>query len=284
MAISHSGFELFSVGKLSRDGERCLKYQLIRLLIGSLAFKKNGRKYQQSVDYSDMPPSVQTLSPRNSFKGFISDYGVSYTPAKFVAESVLDNRNFYKDILIEFLNYFQQSSNGAHTAAFVYLYRILERMFYSVPLIYVSTQIDYYNTFGDLKDILKEDKIGEMGLYKKMLAQGRFMDSAELDLTYTLDFSNSTNAQRFYSVTEKLVKSFDSKDPAATELVIKFRSVGDLLSALRNRFFHTRTGDGNNNIKAESIFNSDEYFSFVNSVFCSYLAQVILNISVVKYK
>lgn len=284
MAISHSGFEIYSVGKLSKDGERCLKYQLIRLLIGSLGFKKDNRKYQQTVNYSEMPPSPQVMLPRDSFKNFMIDYGVSYTPGKFIAESILDNRNFYKDILVEFLNYFQQSSRGSHTAAFVYLYRVLERMFYSVPLIYVSTQADYYNTFDDLKNILKEDKIGEMGLYKKMLAQGRFIDAAELDLTYTIDFSPSANSSKFYAMTEKLVNTFESKDPAATELIIKFRNTGDILSSLRNRFFHTRTGDGKSNIKAESIFDSDEYFSFMNPIFCSYLAQVILNISAVKYK
>ncbi|MBL0942588.1 MAG: hypothetical protein IBJ00_07705 [Alphaproteobacteria bacterium] len=284
MAISHSGFELYSIGKMSRDGERCLKYQLIRLLIGSLGFKRDGRKYLQTVNYSDMPPSSQLLSPRDSFKAFIADYGVSYTPGRFIAESILDNRNFYKDILVEFLNYFQQTARQSHTAAFVYLYRVLERMFYSVPLIYVSTQTDYYNTFDDLKDILKEDKIGEMGLYKKMLGQGKFIDAAELDLTYAIDFSSSSNALKFYDVTERLVNNFDSKDRAAAELVIKFRNAGDLLSSLRNRFFHTRTGDGKSNIKAENMFDSDEYFSFVNPIFCSYLAQVILSISAVKYK
>lgn len=284
MTVSHSGFELFSVGKLSKDGERCLKYQLIRLLIGSLGFRKEGEKYIQAVDYSTMPPSPQAMRPRDAFNKFISDYGISYAPSKFIAASVLDNRNFYKDLLVEFLNYFHQASKKSHTAAFVYLYRALERMFYSVPLIYVSTQNDYYNTFDDLKDILKEDKIGEMGLYKKMLGQGKFIDAAELDLTYRIDFSTSTNSARFYAVTEKLINTFDSKDPATSELVVKFRNTGDLLSSLRNRFFHTRTGDGKSNIKAESVVSSDEYFSILNPIFCSYLSQVVLEIAAVKYK
>lgn len=280
----HSGFELVSVGRIPKDGDKSLQYQLVRLLIGALNFTRNSVIVRQNEDYSDIVVSRQSLPPRKAFDKFLSDYSLNVNQAKFIAETVLPNRGFYKDVLLEYFNFFYQTKRGCHTAAFVYLYRAMERMFYSVPLIYVGTQNDYYATFADLKDILKEDKTGEMGLYRKMLGQGRFIDAAKLDLTYTINFSASANAAHFYRVSESIINSFESKDQVASELVIKFRNVADLLSAIRNRFFHTRTGDGQKNIKADQMVDSDEYFSELNPVFCSYLSQVILEIVATKFR
>ena len=89
-----------------------------------------------------------------------------------------DNRDFYREILSEFLNFQIQAERGNDTSAFVFLYRILERISYSVPLLYTSTQSDFRGTFKDLKSILDADADGdgELGLFKKFLGKGQFSD------------------------------------------------------------------------------------------------------------
>jgi hypothetical protein len=170
-----------------------------------------------------------------------------------------------------------QTERKCDTAAFVFLYRILERIYYTVPLLYVSTQSDYFGTFKDLKDILREDAVGELGLYRKFLEQGKFIDPVKLDITYKIDFSTAgSNAAGHYRVTDSKFKNFHLLDKANSQLEIKFRHVADLLSSLRNRFFHSRTGDGQGNIKIHEVHDTDEYFSYLNPIFCSYLATISL--------
>ena len=75
-----------------------------------------------------------------------------------------------------------------------------------------------------------------------------------------------------------------SQDPLTNQVVIKFRDVTDLLVILRNRFFHSRTGDGKNNITVTQIINSDEFFGCVNMTFCSFLAIVALQTLAYQYQ
>lgn len=278
MSIIYNGFEITSLGRLPKDADKSIPYQLVRLLIGTAGVKKNNAEARQPIDYSDIGQAKQTLASKQAFHKFLTDYNSHANQNTFIKKSMLRNREFFKDILYEFVNYFSQSHRECHTGAFVFLYRALERMFYSIPLIYTSTQHDYYSTFKDLKELLKEEKIGEMGLYKKLLDKGKFIDATVLDVTYTINFSASSYAAQFYKVTTDKFKAFESVDQARAEVTIKFRHMADLLSTLRNRFFHTRTGDGQSNIKSEEIRDSDEFFSYLNPVFCSYISIVILHI------
>lgn len=285
MTAAYQGFEFNLIGAQPADADKSIPYQLLRLLIGTATIRLNNISVEQRTDFSNLMPSKQSLSPKKAVDKYFSEFSISTNQKKFIRESILGNRQFFKDILCEYAHYFYQTKKQSHTAAFVYIYRIMERMFYSVPLIYTQTQNDYYATFKELKEILNEEKVGEMGLYKKIVAQGKFIDKTKLDLLYTIDFSSSANSREFYNLTEKKFSSgFDSADPASAELKIKFREIPGLLTLLRNRFFHTRTGDGQANIRAEEIVSSDEYFKFLNPIFCSYLSVVILHIIAISFK
>lgn len=278
MAVNHPGFSISLLGSEPQGADRSFQYLLIRILTGTAKIHKGGTSFKQDIDYSEISMPTQALSPKKAVNKFLADFGINKTLKHILTHTVLINRTFFKDITYEYINYFTQRHKGCDTAAFVFLYRILERVLYSVPLIYTTTQTDYYNTFKDLKDILKEEKDGEFGLYNKLIDQGRLIDRAKLDVTYQIDFSSSNDSASFFKVTNGKFKHFDSIDQANAEFTIKFKHVSGLLRTLRNRFFHTRTGDGQLNIKPDDILDPDEYFSYVNPVLCSYLSQIVLHI------
>jgi len=263
-----------------RNSDRSYQYVLSRLLIGSLSFRFSDRNVLQKIDHSKMPSAPQLLPPGKAFSKFMSDYMLAGDSAKFIGVTSADNRAFFQDVLSEFSNYFYHSSRGGNTSAFVFIYRILERCSYSVPLLYTALARDFVGTFNSLKDQLSEEKMGELGLFKKFINEGKFIDAAILDSEFTIKFSSSYDLEENYI--SVINKNFGSKcqmiDIAGRQFTVKFRDVIELLIVVRNRFFHFGTGAGKNNIRSVSVINSDEFFSALNKVFASFMAVVVLKI------
>ena len=173
---------------------------------------------------------------------------------------------------------------GNNTSAFVFLYRILERISYSVPLLYTSTQSDFQGTFNDLKAILNADIEGELGMFKKFLGKGRFIDPLKLQVAQKISFSTvSGHAANYYDLTKDKFNKFVSTDQVSHEVEIKFSEIPEFLITIRNRFFHSRTGDGRKNITTIEMPDSDEYFGKINPVIASFLAIVTLQTVAAKY-
>ncbi|WP_418122517.1 hypothetical protein [Variovorax sp. 160MFSha2.1] len=235
------------------------------------------------MDYSSLPASTQTKTPAVAVKDFLVSYAVGGSVARFVKLTRADNRDFYRDILSEFLNYYIQAARGNNTSAFVFLYRILERISYSVPLLYTSTQSDFRGTFKDLKAILNADVEGELGLFKKFLGKGKFIDPLKLQVVQKVSLSTAVGGAAYYDLTCNRFSNFSSKDPAIHQVEIKFSDIPEFLITIRNRFFHLRTGDGRENITANEMLDSDEYFGKINPVILSFLAIVTLQTISAKY-
>lgn len=284
MIVQISGSTLQGLGNIPKHAEYSYQYLLLRLLLGTATVSRGGVSGKQATDYSSLPASPQTKSPLAAIKDFLTGYAVGGSVARFVKVTRADNRDFYREILGEFLNFYLQTIQGRNTGAFVFLYRVLERISYSVPLLYASTQSDYIGTFKDLKSILNSDIDGELGLFKKFLNQGKFIDIIKLQVNQKISFSSSSGyGQGHYALTCNKFKNFTSMDPVGQEVEIKFSDIHDFLITIRNRFFHSRTGDGRGNITALEMLDSDEYFGKVNPVIASFLAIVALHTISAKY-
>lgn len=285
MLITKDGVEYQTAGRLPKSAENSFQYLLVRLLTGEIKIKKGSTLVQQSVDYSTLPQSPQTRSPADAFIDFLSSANIGGSAQRFVKVTVGDNREFFREILAEFSNYFLQTQRTNHTTAFIHIYRILERISYSVPLLYCSTQKDFFGTFNDLKSLFKDDVSGELGLFKKFLAQGRFIDRIKLDATSSIYLTSANGHQdEFFSLTDRLYQHFHSTDAAGHHIEIKFSNIPSFLMTIRNRIFHARTGDGQSNVKMQEILDTDEYFACLNPIFCNFLAIVILRTIASKYQ
>ncbi len=282
--ISGTSIEGLS-GGISQNAARSYQYLLIRLLLGTVKVSRGGTRSKQIMDYSSLPATVQTMKPADAVRDFLMSYSIGGSVNRLIKVTRVDNREFYKEILSEFLNFQIQTARGSNTGAFVFLYRILERISYSVPLLYASTQSDFRDTFKDLRSILNADMKGELGMFKKFLDKGRFIESIKLCVAQNISFANlGGHDADYYKLTCDRFKRFVSKDPNAHELEIKFLDIPDFLITIRNRFFHSLTGDEKNNITTIEMPDSDEYFGRINPVISSFLAIVALQSIASKYR
>lgn len=245
------------------NAEKSNQYLLVRSLLGSIDIQTGGRSIAQTRDYSVFPGVDQALSAASAFQKFLKVYGLGCTPEAFIKRTAADNRAFYQDLLAEFSNYFLETERGSHTSAFVHLYRILERLSYSIPLLYCSLSRDYMGTFSDLKAMFASDndRSGEFGLFNKFLSQGKLIDTTLLDSAYRIDFSASPiNKRRHFELIQRHSDKFIGADDTTYQVEIKFRDVPELLRNVRNRFFHFRTGDGQRNISMREIYDTNGFF------------------------
>ena len=285
MQTTKDGLTYLAGGRCPVDCEKSYQYLLVRLLIGAMGVSKNSIQIRQLYDYSTLPHGIQAKTNSDAFADFLATSNIGGSAPKFVKATLADNRDFFRELLAEFGNYFVQSKRGSHATAFVHLYRAFERILYSAPLLYSSTQVDFIGTFNELKLLFKEDLMGELGLFKKFLRLGRFIDRLKLDATSTITFSSVNGYQSdYFKLTDRLYKEFHSTDSLSHQVSLTFKNTPDFLTILRNRLFHARTGDGKSNVKMQEVVDIDEYLYCLNPTFCNFLAIVTLQIISKKYQ
>jgi hypothetical protein len=270
--------------KLPVGADKCTQLFLLRLLLGSATVTKGKVVVQQRTNYSVFPCAPQVNLWSAALADFNVNYGVGLRAGEFVKRSVADNRAFFRDVLNEFSHYFLQTSRGAHIAAFVSLYRLLERFSYSVPLLYCSTQHDFGKTFDDLKKMFSTQAVGELGLFNKFLKVGGLIDRTVLDSHCQINFFSASGLEsKYYRAAEKSYPSFVSKDPTRNSLGLPFGDLGKLIVAVRNRFFHLLSGGWQENISMTEIWDADEYFECMNGIFCNFLSVILVSVLAHKY-
>lgn len=257
-------------GRKPSGWEKSHRFILARLLCGSCVIKAPGRvKLEQKTNYSIVLAKNNTT--QQTIKDFLKSYNIKITPQKFVKVDV--NRIFYETMLHEFSAYFIQSSRGAHTAAFVFLYRALEHLFYTSPLLYCANNKDYYGTFNNLKKFFngKSDQ-GEFGFFDNFLKSGNFIEKDTLSINLSVKFKSEAG----YKTVKEIIQP-KNYDDTRHELKVAFQEVPKFILLIRNRFFHQRTGDGQKNIKLKNIGSPDEFFSCLNPTFCNVLSILTLS-------
>jgi hypothetical protein len=286
MKITRGPFNYSSPGPTPNNAQNCNQYILTRLLLGNLKISYENKRHDQILDYSKLTPIQQTQSNAKAFSDFISNEGIAKSVNSFITKTITDNRPFYEDLLWEFSNYFHQTGIGSHTAAFIFLYRVLERVSYSIPALYFSCSNDYYATFNDLQNILNEGGQGELGLFKKFISQNNFLDQNEKSVIYDINFSSqsSLESKYFNTVQSKIKPNLAFHDISIHKMQIRLVDILDFFKNTRNRFFHSRTGDGQRNIRAQEIENTDEFFSIINPIFCSFSSFIVLRSITKKYQ
>jgi hypothetical protein len=285
VVVQLPGCRIEGLGNVPTNADKSFQYLLLRFLLGTATASRGSLRAKQSVDYSSLPAVVQAKTPRAAVTEFLTAFEVGCTASRFVKITIADNREFYREILCEFINCHLQTIQGRHTGAFVFLYRILERISFTVPLLYASTQTDYVGTFNDLKAMLNGEKDGELALFRKFLSQGRFIDELKLQVNQTVTFTSAGgHANAYFDLVTKRFKDFTSIDAVASEVEIEFSRIPQLLITLRNRFFHLRTGDGMKNISSTELPDSDEFFQRINPITFSFLAMITLHTLAAKYR
>jgi len=87
-------------------------------------------------------------------------------------QQLSENEDIYTVIEFELLNCLVARETGRYLEAFLFLYRILEGVSYSIPLMYVANQRSYTRSFNALKSFMSKNmKDGEIAFFKKFVQE-----------------------------------------------------------------------------------------------------------------
>lgn len=181
----------------------------------------------------------------------------------------LKNREFFARLENEFCNFLVYNSKGSHTTAFVFLYRIVEVISYSFPLIYAAKTYDFKHTYNVLKEVFDSNSgssKGELGFFKSAI-QVIFKESELMETSVDIDLNEEIEKnEKIYRAIRSVVNEQAIYHPDTvpnSKVSICFGQVSSFIIIIRNRFFHL-FNRGDKNLESHEIIDPDYFFSKIN--------------------
>lgn len=255
---------------------------LIRLLLGTLTIKHFSGERQISLEqrnnYSIAGILDDITLPEDRIKDFFSFEEFSNTEKESIGKYLRFNRrnHFVHEELLSELTQAMVWQEQSPIESFVHIYRTLEFMSYSFPLIYASKSMDYRGSYEKLKKFMSGDSDGELKFFKtflKELFKENILYEYEFDILFISDNVNLIQAELERAVSNNYY-IFEGET-----MKIRFANVADLLITLRNRYFHMLIGKGTDNFY-DIRYDKRELFSVMNPMFINWLTMIYKEIAV----
>ena len=252
---------------------------LFRLLLGTINIYDNSidEIIEQKITYSKIRDNFQVNTSNNPIQDwFTSDFGIDDLNYYFKLNN-RKNKNIFDELLSEFTWYFINKSRENHVAAFLNLYRALEYISYSFPMIFSSMTTNFYDTFDTFKSFFTSKDDGQLKFFNKFVS-ALFEDST-LRCRVPIDTFVDGNLldRKKKVIIQKLCSDFESADNGSV-LSISYLNLLDFMINLRNRYFHFQA-DRRNNISNIS-FNGDVFFAGLNDKFANWISMIYQEILV----
>jgi len=153
-----------------------------------------------------------------------------------------------------------------HISSFVYLYRTLEAIAFSFPMIYATKSRDFRLSFEQMrKNFSEKENQGELAVFKQFVHS---ISDGELQrVTYHLDISGLDAAviaalkKTLERICPKLMKQDDPMivvDSEAGMVTVPFLAMPDFIVSIRNAFVHLQSGSSRN-IAANEIYDIEDF-------------------------
>lgn len=253
---------------------------LIRLLSGNLSVKFNGAKIPQRVNY--FSPSLSSFGNKwgKDFSLLVGENIVAQDVARYISRKKSVNKPFYREILFEVLHFSVHKKRGSHTSAFIYIYRLLERVSYCFPLIYVSMTEDFKRTYNLIKSFFGDSKDkDELGFFKTFI-NTVFEDDEILSTTVDFDFNLSGQTAESAAAMCAVVKNVLGGELreegllGESQISIRYENVGRFIIALRNGFVHNLSRK--DNLRVDRLKDSDNLFEVINDKCVYWISSILL--------
>lgn len=248
----------------------------------------NNKKFAKEVFNSDnkeslfeLITSLQNKTYFTKLEKFLDEDFTLSDLSEVLNNRILTNRNkdFYKNLLNEFLNFHYYTYKKNHTLAFLHLYRILEYISYSFPLLYAISSKDFSKSFDSLRTIFTGEKDkGELKVFKDFITQ--IFKSNRIYSTLTIDIniiSDSVNYnERIYKTLNNICDKEIYDEARCIEnskFSINFLHFSSFIITIRNRFFHLKNSQSNN-IHSIDIVDANHFFELINHK-CAYFIGLI---------
>ena len=261
---------------------------LVRLLTGTLKIRNTftGEEIAQQINYSRLGREFKRIPSTKPIKDALSSPLKIDDLENYLIKTNHINNSYYNLLLEEFCSYFISCGRNSHTKAFLHLYRVLEYISYSFPLIYSSYSRDYFGTYNKLKNYFDTSK-SELLFFDSFTE--KILDNLLLDAELEFDFTSLPTilSRNYYQIIKKYIDASNLiVDNPNNNLSFQYRLFIKLIIDIRNRYFHFAIG-GQRNIKSTEIIESDYFFKLINEEVINWITIVyfeILNHSISQSK
>ena len=193
------------------------------------------------------------------------------------------NKEFFNRLENEICNFLTYQSKGNYTTSFIFIYRILEVISFSFPLIYASKTYDFKHTYGKLSEIFSNNSgnsKGELGFLKSAI-KVMFGDSDILKTSIDIDLNDEHEKnEKIFKAIKSVIdhKIFHTDTIENSKISIYFGDVSSFIITLRNRFFHL-FNRGDKNLESIEIIDPDYLFSKINEPVFSWICVLYIEIN-----
>ena len=255
---------------------RTSKYDILimRLLTSNIDIhsKKLNRRIKLNQNYTSFPLHQVKRKSTKQLKTLLQPFTLS-DYVRFSKKYYGRNIIFYHNLLQELTFYFFYTTEKQHQAAFVNLYRILEYISYSFPLLHSSHFGNYLGSFEAFRSYFTDVKTSEISFFDKFI-ENLYRGTAYLSYTTDFDFSQPdiTIANACYDAFFGLTKrtNWTTANRATFTLSIENRHLIHLFRNTRNKYFHFAVG-GSRNIQTTDLKDPDFFFEQINSKYLNWI-------------
>ncbi|HSD06512.1 hypothetical protein [Flavobacterium sp.] len=255
---------------------------IFRLISGTVNIKDN---YQDKI-YKIRDNNIKFPTEENPSLKYDTlleqfDESVSLEDLNYFFLKARANRKFYKSIEVELIKCLIAYKSDKFLESFIYLYRIIEGISYSIPLIFISKKDDYNKTYHDLQSYFGKDKDGELLFFKRFVSE-TFKDEDFYSSNITIDLNLVDIEElrpKYYELYLKKVNEKFVLDKSENSFIkIKFIGYYDLLIELRNRFFHNLKGSWQENFDSTELMFPDQFFKPITLHGINWLSIILFEI------
>lgn len=256
--------------------------RIFRMLTGTINCNDAylNKTYRFRKNHTNSPSSINTnLNQSIVEDNFpdevkLRDLNIFFRRARF-------NKDFYESIEPELIKCLISNEKGDYFQSFFYLYRVLEGISYTIPLIYVSKNKNYDKTFSQLQSFFGKDKDGELKFFRKFIC-ATFKDEDFFNASYTLDF-NSIKIEElrseYYNIYVDRIPDSCILDSTENEYIeVSFIGLYDFIIAMRNRYFHLKKGSWQENISSTKVLYPDFFFKPVMKKSINWIGLILFEI------
>ncbi|WP_162999741.1 hypothetical protein [Pseudomonas viridiflava] len=195
--------------------------------------------------------------------------------------SLKSNDEFYESIEFELINCMVSRRSERYLESFLFLYRVLEGISYSVPLIYVSKSKSFSKSFRNLQKYMPtKNNEGELLFFKNFI-KTEWAQESFFNLTLDIDVGGIEVEEMrsvYFNLYKEKAGSGVRGETEDEELKISFLGFMDFMIELRNRYFHFLQGGWHNNISTSQIIFPDLFFKPIIDLGVNWVSIVLFEV------
>lgn len=212
-------------------------------------------------NYSKLKATRDGISPKTFVREILAGEATYLQGIKILDALRRSNTGFFKALEAEIAHCIYAKLSGDYLLSFLHLYRSIEKISASFPLIYITGQSDFGQSIDSLREYFS-GKGGELSFASKF--SRHIANNSWIEGEYNIDFKTKISNIDAYNILLSEIKSccpnFINDDADSSEngvFSVQFEKVPSFLIACRNRMFHY-SNDGQRNFDLDRIDGPSE--------------------------